>query len=37
MLKKIGQGKALDEILPDLENFLPIRDIYKEGNDGFTY
>jgi hypothetical protein len=23
-------GKALDEILPYLENLLPVRDIYKE-------
>jgi hypothetical protein len=40
MSKKAGPGKALDEILPGLENFLPIRDItavFEDGNDVFTY
>jgi hypothetical protein len=27
VLKKTGLGKALNEILPDLENFLPVCDI----------
>jgi hypothetical protein len=39
MPRKAGLGKALDEILPDLAKFLPVRDIIvsKEGNDGFTH
>jgi hypothetical protein len=37
MPQNTGVDKDFYKVLADLENFLAIRDIYKEGNDGFTY
>ncbi|MDR2371386.1 MAG: hypothetical protein LBD71_07890 [Treponema sp.] len=37
MPKNAGTDKIFGEITADLENFLAVRDICKEGNGEFTY